>query len=118
VDDDHSVRRALGRLLRVAGYECELFAAAEAYLASPPPQRPACLLLDVRMPGMTGLELQRAIQGTPMELPIVFITGYADEETLQFLSTSTARVLYKPLDDVALVAAIEQALALSVPERD
>ena len=85
VDDDHSVRKALGRLLRAAGYEFELFDAAEAYLACAPPEPPACLLLDIRMPGMTGLELQRAIEGTPMELPIVFITGHADEEILQSL---------------------------------
>jgi FixJ family two-component response regulator len=69
VDDDHSVRKALGRLLRAAGYETELFEAAEAYLARAAPEPPACLLLDIRMPGMTGLELQRAIEGTPMELP-------------------------------------------------
>jgi FixJ family two-component response regulator len=114
VDDDHSVRKALGRLLRAAGYEFELFEAAEAYLAGAPPEPPACLLLDIRMPGMTGLELQRAIEGTPMELPIVFITGHADEEILQSLSRRTVSVLYKPLDDVALLAAIDQALARSV----
>ncbi len=114
VDDDHSVRKALGRLLRAAGYEFELFDAAEAYLACPPPEPPACLLLDIRMPGMTGLELQRAIEGTPMELPIVFITGHADEEILQSLSRRTVNVLYKPLDDIALLAAIDQALARSV----
>ena len=114
MDDDHSVRKALGRLLRAAGYEFELLDAAEVYLAGPPPQRPACLLLDIRMPGMTGIELQRAIQGTPMELPIVFITGHADEVILQSLSSSAVRVLYKPLDEVTLMAAIEQALDLSV----
>ena len=91
IDDDHSVRKALGRLLRAAGYEFELLDAAEAYLAGPPPQPPACLLLDIRMPGMTGLELQRAIEGTPMELPIVFITGHADEELLQTLSRRTVQ---------------------------
>jgi FixJ family two-component response regulator len=114
IDDDHSVRKALGRLLRAAGYKFELFEAAEAYLACPPPEPPACLLLDIRMPGMNGLELQRAIEGTPMDLPIVFITGHADEELLQSLSRRTAKVLYKPLDDVALLAAIDAALAQSV----
>ena len=114
IDDDHSVRKALGRLLRVAGYQFELLDAAEAYLACPPPHPPACLLLDIRMPGMNGLELQRAIEGTPMELPIVFITGHADEELLQSLSRRTVNVLYKPLDDVALLAAIDAALAKSV----
>jgi FixJ family two-component response regulator len=107
------VRKALGRLLHAAGYEYELLEAAEAYLACTPPEPPACLLLDIRMPGMTGLELQRAIEGTPMDLPIVFITGHADEELLQTLSRRAVNVLYKPLDDVALLAAIDQALAKS-----
>ena len=114
VDDDRSVRRALGRLLRSAGYDIELFDAAEAYLAREAPHHPACLVLDVRMPGMTGLELQRAVMGTPMELPIVFITGHADEDFWQTLEGVAVRVLYKPLDDTELLAAIEQALARSI----
>jgi FixJ family two-component response regulator len=114
VDDDRSVRRALGRLLRAAGYETELFDAAEAYLAREAPQPPACLVLDVRMPHMTGLELQRAMEGTPMELPIVFITGHADEEFAEALAAVAVRVLYKPLDDIELLAAIELALARSL----
>jgi FixJ family two-component response regulator len=114
VDDDHSVRKALGRLLRAAGYTTELFEAAENYLARAAPEPPACLLLDIRMPGMTGLELQRTIEGTPMDLPIIFITGHADEEILQSVSAATVRVLYKPLDDVALLAAVAQALQRSM----
>jgi FixJ family two-component response regulator len=114
VDDDRSVRRALGRLLRAAGYETELFDAAEAYLARAAPEPPACLVLDVRMPGMTGIELQRAVLGTPRELPIVFITGQADEEFWHTLSAVAVRVLYKPLDDTELLAAIDQAIARSV----
>ena len=113
VDDDRSVRRALGRLLRAAGYEIELFDAAEAYLAREAPEPPACLVLDVRMPGMTGIELHRAVAGTPRELPIVFITGQADEESWHTLAEAGVRVLYKPLDDTELLAAIEQALARS-----
>ena len=117
VDDDKSVRRALGRLLRSAGYETELFDAAEAYLAREAPQPPACLVLDVRMPGMTGMELQRAVKGTPRELPIVFITGHADEEFSNALAEVAVRVLYKPLEDTELLAAIEQALARSLVAR-
>jgi FixJ family two-component response regulator len=115
IDDDRSVRRALGRLLRAAGYQTELFEAAEAYLAREAPLRPACLLLDVRMPRMTGLELQRAVEGTPLELPIVFITGQADDEIGQALAAGAVRVLYKPLDDTELLAAIDEALARSLP---
>ena len=114
IDDDHSVRKALGRLLRAAGYEFELLDTAEAYLACPAPSHPACLLLDIRMPGMTGPELQRAIEGTPMELPIVFITGHGDDDLLRAVSPRTVSVLCKPLDDVVLLAAIDQAIALSV----
>jgi FixJ family two-component response regulator len=114
VDDDCSVRRALGRLLRASGYETELFGAGEAYVAGPPPPRPACLLVDIRMPGMSGIDLQRAIRGTAMELPIVFITGHADEETLESLAGESVRVLFKPIDEAALKQAVEQALARSV----
>ena len=114
VDDDCSVRRALGRLLRASGYETELFDAAEAYVAGPPPPRPACLLVDIRMPGMTGIDLQRAIRGTAMDLPIVFITGHADEEILQSLASDAVRVLFKPIDESTLMRAVEQALQESV----
>src|SRR5262249_6631974 len=70
VDDDASVRKALGRLVRSAGYEVEVFSGAAEYLARSAPERPACLVVDIRMPGMTGLELQQAIDGTRMSLPV------------------------------------------------
>jgi FixJ family two-component response regulator len=117
VDDDASVRKALGRLVRAAGYEVELFCCASEYLArEEPPPRPACLLLDVRMPRMTGLELQRTIEGTQRAVPIVFITGHGDETIReQALSAGTVDVLYKPIDDQVLLAAIAEALSRSVP---
>jgi FixJ family two-component response regulator len=115
VDDDASVRRALGRLIRTAGYQVEVFGAATEYLAREPPERPACLVLDIRMPGMTGIELQRAIEGTPRCLPIVFITGHGDDAIRdQSLAAGAVDVLYKPVDDHVLLAAIEQALWRSV----
>ena len=114
VEDDASLREALKALLRSAGFRVDVFGSAEEYLGPRQAADPACLLLDIRMPGMTGLELQRAIEGTPMDLPIVFITGHADEELMQTLSRRAVNVLYKPLDDVALLAAIDQALAQSV----
>ena len=115
VDDDASVRKALGRLIRSAGYEVELFGGAAEYLAREVPPRPACLLLDVRMPGMTGIELQRTIEGTQRGLPIVFITGHGDDDIREkTLTAGAVDVLSKPVDDKVLLAAIEQALSRSV----
>lgn len=111
VDDDASVRRALGRLIRAAGYDVEVLSAASEYLARDAPARPACLVVDIRMPGMTGIELQRVIEGTQRALPIVFITGHGDDAIReQSLAAGAVDVLYKPVDDQVLLAAIEQAL--------
>ena len=115
VDDDPSVLKALGRLVRAAGYEVEVFASANEYLAREPPRPPGCLVLDVRMPGMNGPELQRAIEGTGRSLPIVFITGHGDEAVrAQVLAAGAVQVLSKPVDDADLLAAIEQALRRSL----
>jgi FixJ family two-component response regulator len=111
VDDDGPVRRALGRLFKSAGYEVQLFASADAYLAQEPAKRPACLVLDMRMPGMGGLALQRAIAGTARGLPIVFVTGHADEDArTQALAAGAIAVLQKPLDEEVLLAAVNTAL--------
>ena len=115
VDDDASVRKALGRLIRAAGYDVQIFGAAAEYLAREAPQPPACLVLDIRMPDMTGIELQRTIEGTQMGVPIVFITGHGDDVIReQTLAAGAVDVLYKPVDDQTLLAAIEQALQRSV----
>ena len=114
VDDDEPVRRSLGRLLQTAGYEVELLPGAEAYLEGAVPTRPACLLLDMRMPGMGGMELQHLIAGTARELPIIFITAHGDEGLRQALIRSGAvDVLFKPLDAEVLLAAIARALKMS-----
>ena len=112
VDDDAPVRQALGRLFKSAGYEVQLFASAEEYLAQRAARsRPACLVLDMRMPGMGGLALQRAIAGTARALPIVFITGHADENArTQALAAGAIAVLQKPLDEEILLDAIRTAL--------
>ena len=113
VDDDASVRKALQRLIRAAGYEVESFADAAEYLARPPPSPPACIVLDIRMPVMTGFDLQSAIAGTSRALPVVFITGHGDEDVrTQALEAGAVDVLFKPIDEEALVAAIERALAV------
>src|SRR5262245_22446587 len=111
VDDDASVRRALHRLLQAAGFEVESYPDAAAYLERPVPPPPACLVLDIRMPGMTGLEFQRAIVGTHRELPVIFITGHGGEEMrAQGLGAGAVAVLFKPIDEEALIGAIEKAL--------
>jgi len=111
VDDDASVRKALQRLIRAAGYDVESFPDAAAYLASPVPALPACIVLDIRMPTMSGFELQSAIAGTPRALPVVFITGHGDETVRsQALEAGAVDVLFKPIDEEELVSAIEKAL--------
>ncbi len=114
VDDDPAVRKALHRLIQAAGYRVESLADAAAYLARPPTPPPACMVLDIRMPGMNGLELQAAIAGTSRDLPIVFITGHGGEEMRsQALASGAVEVLFKPLDETTLLAAIEQGLSRS-----
>jgi FixJ family two-component response regulator len=112
VDDDASVRKALQRLIRAAGYEVLTFADAAEYLAGPAPSSSACMVLDIRMPVMTGFDLQSAIAGTSRALPVVFITGHGDEDVrAQALRAGAVDVLFKPIDEEALVTAIERALA-------
>jgi len=114
VDDDAPVRRSLGRLLHTAGYEVELLPGAEAYLERAVPTRPACLLLDMRMPGMGGVELQHRIAGTARELPIIFITAHGDEALRRALIRSGAvDVLFKPLDADVLLEAVARALKMA-----
>ena len=111
VDDDASVRRALRRLLRAAGYEVEVFDSGAAYLEREASDAPACLVLDVRMPVMGGLELQRAIDGTSRDLPIVFITGHGDDEVRnRALAAGAVEILDKPLDQAVLLEAIDRAI--------
>lgn len=112
VDDDASVRRALHRLIGGAGFDVESLPDAQAYLAGPAPSRPACIVLDIQMPVMTGLELQAAIFGTERDLPIVYITGHGDEDVrTEAIGSGAIDVLFKPIDEGTLIAAIETALA-------
>jgi FixJ family two-component response regulator len=114
VDDDAALRKALQRLVGAAGFAVEVFAGAEEYLARVPVERPACLVLDMRMAGMSGLELQRVIAGTSRCLPIVFITGHGDgADRAEALAVGAVDVLDKPLDDGVLMHAIERALKRS-----
>jgi len=111
LDDDASVRRGLGRLLTSAGYRAESFASPSEFLARRPHDGPACLVLDLRMPGMNGLELQERLDGSGRPVPIVFITGHGDIPTsVQAMRKGAVDFLPKPFTDVELLGAVQAAL--------
>jgi FixJ family two-component response regulator len=111
VDDDAAVRKALERLIRLAGYEVVSVGDPAAYMAGIAPKPPACLVLDIRMPGMSGFDLHSAVAGTPWALPTVFITGHGTEDVrAQAISSGAVDVLFKPIDETVLLTAIERAL--------
>jgi two-component system response regulator FixJ len=112
VDDERSMRVALARILRSAGYEVEPLRDCATYLERPAPSRPACLVLDIRMPVMNGLDLQEMIQGTPHALPIVFVTGVDDKSTRR-RAEGAVDLLLKPISRERLLCAVERALDLS-----
>ncbi len=112
VDDDPSVRRSLARLVKGAGYRVEAFASAHEFLARPPEEGPACLLLDVRMPGLTGLDLQETLAIAAHSTSIIFITGYRDvRASVKAMKAGAVDFLTKPVDDEELLGAIERAVA-------
>lgn len=115
VDDDEQVRKSIARLLRSAAYEIETFDSAEAFLAAfRTPAQPACLVLDVRMPGSTGLELQDRLRQLQSPLAIVFISGHGDiPMSVHALKNGAVDFLPKPFEDVDLLHAVERGLARS-----
>lgn len=119
VDDDPSVRRALARLIKSAGYQVQTFVSAREFLdRMPDAARPACLVLDVRMPGLSGIDLQRELRLTNPILPIIFITGHGDiPMTVKAMKAGAVDFLPKPVRDADLLRAIEQALARAVHDR-
>ena len=118
VDDDASVRKSLARLVRTAGYEAEAFASVRDFLARPPYDGPCCLVLDVRMPGRTGLDLQEALRATGDRLAIVFITGHGDvRASVKAMKGGAVDFLTKPLDEGTLLPAIQKAVARTLEDR-
>lgn len=110
VDDDESMRNALRRLLRSAGLRADVFASAQEFLDRSRPGG-GCLVLDVRMPGMTGLELQKRLASTRPDLPVVLITAYATEALRQqALAAGASAFLTKPFEDRELLQAVERAI--------
>jgi FixJ family two-component response regulator len=118
VDDDASVRKSLVRLIKAAGYEAEAFGSVGDFLARRPYDGPCCLVLDVRMPGRTGLDLQEALRAAGQRLSIVFITGYRDVPvSVKAMKGGAVDFLTKPVDEGTLLAAIEQAVARTLADR-
>ena len=116
VDDDASVREAIRGLLRSAGFDAEVFASAEEFLTSGRSRETTCLVLDVRMPGMSGIDLQERLIASGHALPIVFITAHADEdERARALERGAVACLRKPFSDDALLEAIAKANGATSP---
>ena len=117
-DDDPAIRDAVGLLLRAHGLTVETFASALEFLESDAIQRPGCLLLDVRMPGMSGLDLQKRLQTLGCRIPIIFITGHGDVPmAIRAMKAGAFDFVEKPFQAQALVARIHEALALDAEER-
>jgi FixJ family two-component response regulator len=111
VDDDESMRTALRHLLTSAGLSVEAFATAHAFLSSPRPNGPACLVLDVRLPDLSGLDLQKHLFQEGKALPIVFLTGHGDiPMTVQAMKAGAVEFLTKPFRSRELLDAIHRAL--------
>jgi FixJ family two-component response regulator len=114
VDDDVSLREALDFLIREAGWQPETYASAEAFLARPRALVPSCLVLDVSLPDLNGLDLQKRIGTDRSDLPIIFITGYGDVPmTVRAMKAGAVEFLTKPFRDDVLLSAISSALERS-----
>jgi len=118
VEDIQTVRAALSRLLTVAGYEVRSFESAEDFLSDPVAAAPGCLLLDVCLPGLSGIELQRQLIGSQCARPIIFMTGMGDIETsVRAMKDGAIDFLTKPIDNESLFAAVERALRRDAQQR-
>jgi FixJ family two-component response regulator len=111
VDDDISVREALGSLIRGEDWQVETFASAHEFLARPRAPAPSCLILDVSLPGLSGLDLQKRVAVDRTDMPIIFITGYSDvPTTVEAMKGGAVEFLTKPFGDEALLNAVRQAI--------
>jgi FixJ family two-component response regulator len=118
VDDDISVRKALQLLMESAGWESETFASGSEFLARARVAGPSCLVLDVRLPDLSGLDLQQRVASERGDMPIIFITGYGDVPmTVKAMKAGAVEFLTKPFGDDALLAAIRHAIDRSEAER-
>jgi FixJ family two-component response regulator len=118
VDDDDSLRSALQRLLAAAGYRVKAYASAGEFLLDPPADAPGCLLLDLRMPGPSGIDLQEALSRHGIRLPVIFLTGHGDLTTgVRAMKAGAVDFLTKPVEREPLLAAVARALELDAAQR-
>ncbi|HYY28627.1 MAG TPA: response regulator transcription factor [Chthoniobacterales bacterium] len=111
IDDDPLYRKSSERLVRSVGFSVQSFESARDFLGSRRPNMPSCLVLDVRMPGLSGLDLQRELAGAGIDIPIIFVTGHGDiPMTVQAMKAGAVEFLTKPFRDEALLDAIRQAI--------
>jgi FixJ family two-component response regulator len=118
IDDDDSLRKALLRLLAAAGFEGRGYASTGEFLVEPPPSRPGCLLLDVRLPGPSGFDLHDALRRKGVHLPVVFLTGHGDvASSVRAMKAGAVDFLTKPVKRGTLLEALERALARDAQQR-
>ena len=116
VDDDDSVRAAMSSLVRSLGYDACLFASAEAFLASPRLDDTSCLIADIQMPGMSGLDLQSALHARQRRIPIIFITGFAEDRIRHRAEAAGALGFFsKPVDSRRIIECLDAALKHEAP---
>jgi FixJ family two-component response regulator len=119
IDDDPDVRASVGRLLRSLGIDAQLFASVSDFLNSAPPDCPSCLVLDIRLPGQSGLDLQRELAQANREIPIIFITGHGDiPMSVQAMKGGAIEFLTKPFRDQDLLDAIQVGLSRDRARRE
>jgi FixJ family two-component response regulator len=113
VDDDPSVREALTSLVRSIGLKVKLFSSAQEFLQSPRPESPSCVILDVRLPGASGLDCQRQLREGGVSMPVIFITGHGDiAMSVRAMKAGAVEFLTKPFRDQDLIDAVQSALAI------
>ena len=111
VDDDFSAREGLSSLIRSTGFEVETFASAQEFLARHGAEAPSCLVLDLQLPGLSGLDLQKRMAAAGLEIPIVFLTGHGNiPASVQAIKAGAVEFLTKPFDEQALLRAIQEAV--------
>jgi len=119
VDDDPSIRKAIESLIKLAGLRVETFGTAQEFLLNQRPDLPGCVVLDVELPGLSGLDLQRELAAHGIKLPIIFITGYGDiPMSVRAMKAGATEFLTKPFRDQDLLDAIQQALERDRASRD
>src|SRR6202162_363947 len=119
IDDDPDLRASVGRLLRSLGLEVQLFASISEFLKSDPPAGPTCLVLDIRLPGQSGLDLQRELAAANRNLPIIFVTGHGDiPMSVQAMKGGAIEFLTKPFRDQELLDAIQLGLSRDRARRE